>query len=451
MKRSQAERVRAQKTVFDSRYGKVAVYTRRHINGCDLRDPNDNRCSCPKWLYCRPRGGGKAVQKAAGTPSFTEACGEAQRILDGFNPEIAKAREKNEPVPGITIEAALDKYEAALKRRSLSAKYVHNCLMPFKRRKPAEYKSGRAKNPSFLDFLDRMNLTAREPVVRLEQVTSDILDAWSATWKTNDLSTHTWRGVVTTFMKWSRLHDHLVKQPEFREPHRVKAGNRCGYLDDGQIAKLRAALPFFRMPHHVLPENFAGRLGAFIDLGRWAGMAVADIVLFSPRVNLSDKNVLTYRRHKSGQIASVLLDPAVAARLRSIPPEAGSNPDQPFRFPGTPEEGNRQKWRARFKSLCNFVGITEVETETGVKEPHPHQLRDGFAISAITHGVSLENVARMLGHASTTMTQRSYLFWVKKREDHCIADQRAALARHAQAAATEPASAEPDARPTLVN
>ena len=56
-------------------------------------------------------------------------------------------------------------------------------------------------------------------------------------------------------------------------------------------------------------------------------------------------------------------------------------------------------------------------------------LRDTFAIDAISRGVSLENVAKMLGHATVQMTQHSYLFWITKRLDYCIEDQRTALTR----------------------
>ena len=423
---------RPQKTVFTTIFGTTIVYTPRHINGCNLRDRNENHCSCPKWIYMKKRGG-KAIQRAVRSPSFTEACAEAQRILRSFDPEIAKAREKNEPAPGISIEDALSLYEAALKRRSLSEKYASGCLLPFLRRNPKEYRNrkehGRARNLSFLDWLDRENLTAREPVTRMEQITSDHLDQWSAAWQTNDSSSHTWRGLVNAFLTWARKHDHIKHQPEFRERQRVKPGNRCGHFTDDQIARLYASVPFYPMKGRAMPENFAPRLTAFIDLGRWAGMAIADIVNFQPRANLASNNVLTYRRVKSGGIASVLLTPEVAARLRRIPTEDGSDPDRPFRFNATDLETNRQTWRYRFQKLCEFVGITEVETETGVKPPHPHQLRDTFAIDAITRGVSLENVARMLGHASVTMTQKSYLFWVKKRDDHSIEDQRKALGK----------------------
>jgi integrase len=447
-KTSKAPKKRLAKTTFSSIYGSVRVYTRRHINGCELGDPNDQRCSCPKWIYAKPRDG-RAVQKAAKSPSFTEACADAQRILKGFDPEIRAAREITEPVPGITIEACLEAYRSALDRRSLSTKYVSNCLMPFKRRMPCEYANGRAKNLSLLDFLDHFNLTARDPVVRMEQLTSDLLDRWAAGWKTNDSSTHTWRGVVTTFVRWAKLHDHIERQPVFRERHRVKAGNRCGYFNDEQFAKLCEMVPFYHVPSpHKKPENYAARLRAFLDLGRWGGMALLDIVNFAPKMHLGKNDVLTYRRGKNGMIACVALDPSVAARLRSIPPEAGSDPDKPLRFIGSPIDGNKQLWRARFENLCKFAGITEIETELGPTKPHPHALRDTCAISAITHGVSLENVAKMLGHSSIAMTQKSYLFWVAKRVDHCIDDQRQALSRRSQAAAAEK---QEQGAPTLIH
>jgi hypothetical protein len=167
---------RPQKTAFKTIFGSAIVYTPRHVNGCQLNDRNENNCSCPKWLYLKQRGG-KAIQRAVRSPSFTEACAEAQRVLRSFDPEIARAREQNEPKPGIGIDAAIALYEASLKRRSLSKKYTQNCLLPLKRRKPREYENGRAKNLSLVDYLDRENRAAREPVTRMEQITSSHLDA----------------------------------------------------------------------------------------------------------------------------------------------------------------------------------------------------------------------------------------------------------------------------------
>ena len=442
------------KTKFKTEHGTVIVYTPRHVGGCQLQDRNANLCSCPKWIYSKPKGG-KPTQHAAGTPSFTEAIAKAQELLDSFNPKVAAALAITKPKAGITIEDALALYEAALKRRSVTPKYVIGCLQPFKRRRQKEYRSrkehGRARNLSLLDFFDRANVTARDPVTRMAQLTSDHLDEWCAGWETNDASSHLWRGKVASFLKWSRMHKHIEVQPEFREPHRVRSGNRCGHFEDGQIARMYAAVPFYKMKNgHPMPENFAARMTAFLDCGRYAGMAIMDIVHFQPKVSLGKNDVLVYRRHKNGQIASVLLDPKVAARLRSIPLEKGSDPTRPFRFPTTDKETNCETWRYRFQSLCRSVGITEIETEIGKKRaPNVHMLRDSFAISAICAGIGLDNVARMLGHRSTQTTQRSYLFWIAKRDDSCVEDQRKALER--QAAAAQEAEPEPDIPPPLVN
>jgi site-specific recombinase XerD len=424
---------------LSNQFGTVRVYTRRHINGCQLPTADHNHCSCPKWIYAKARGA-HWTQKAANTPSFAEACDMAQKILRGFDPEISQARAITAPAPGISLEDALTRYYAVLGSRKLAADYLGGSITPvFDRRKARPHDRGRrAVNLPLLDYLDTLNRSLADPVKRVDQITGGLLDDWAATWETNDLTSKLWRTVATSFFRWTVQRGYAQKLPTFGEKMRVKAGNRCGYFTDDQMQKIRAALVFYRSRTRPLPDNYAERLAAMIALGRWAGMAIADIVCFSPQVNLSPNNVLTYRRHKSQQMAVVLLDPAIAARLRSIPPEAGSMPEQPLRFADRTEDRSRGIWRDRFQKLCDLAGIGEIETEIGTRRrAHPHMLRDTFAIDAITRGVSLENVAKMLGHATVEMTQRAYLFWVAKRLDYCIEDQRAALARVQIAAAVE--------------
>jgi site-specific recombinase XerD len=415
---------------LSSQYGTVRVYTRRHINGCKLPTPDHNHCSCPKWIYCKRRGG-NAIQKSAGTPSFTEATDQAQKILKGFDPEIAAARKVNTPVLGPAIEEVLTRYLGVLASRKLSPSYLAEIPTYFQRRPDLGYERRRAPlNPSLLDFLDTINLTLADPITRMEQISSNLLDDWAVSWRANDLTCKQWRTIANGFFRWAVGRRYLDRMPVFGERQRVKKGNRCGCFTDDQYQKLVATLPF-SLPNNVKPiANYAERLGAFLDLGRWAGMAVIDIVRFSPQANLDAHNVLTYSRAKNQQIAVVALDAAVAARLRSIPAEPGSLLEQPFCFPAMSEHTNGERWRNRFQSLCRKAGVPKVKTETGVmKNSHPHMLRDTFAIDAITRGVSLENVAKMMGHATIDMLQKAYLFWIAKRLDHCIEDQRLALAR----------------------
>lgn len=435
-KRSQPPRAESlrNRTIFSSLHGVAHVYTRRHIHGCTLRSPEQNHCACPKWIYSKARDG-KAVQQAARTPSFTEAAELAQKILKGFDPEIRAAREITSPTPGILLDAALDRYFAELRSRQVTEGYllhVRSCLC----RRPARpEKSRRGPSPlnqSLMEFIDQANLRAVSPVRELNQISNSLLRDWAATWRTNDLTSCRWRTIANTFVLWAIGLDYLDHEPTFGKPARLRAGNRCGSFSDLQYDRLLECLPFYRPARGATaPAHYAERLRAFLELGRWAGMAMGDIVRFSPRVNLSANNVLIYRRAKNGSTAGpILLDPGVAARLRAIPPEAGSSDDQPLRFVGKSNLRNGMIWRERFQKLCRLAEIGPIETEVGsIREAHPHMLRDTFAIDAITRGVSLENVAKMLGHASVQMTEHSYLFWIEKRLDHCIEDQRSALTR----------------------
>lgn len=462
---------------LDNRHGRVRVYTRRHINGCQLTDENQQHCPCPKWLYVKPAGLPR-YRISAETPSFAEACEIAQRLWKGMDPEIREARKIMAPVNlGIGIEQAIADYSEVLAARHCAPRYIDNVRSFFRRRLPPKHKRKPVLNLSLLDFLDRENLTAVTPITRVKQIDSAVLRRWQATWRSNDLTCGEWVKQTRMLLDWLFEEGLLEsKKPVIEAPNLI-VGNRCGYFTDEQYERLIAGLPFFPVPRagnardgHRLPlANYHERLRAFIEAGREGGMAIIDIVQFDPARSLGRDNVLTFRRHKNrtkptSPFATVALERDVAARLRSIPPENGSDPAKPFRFPDTSLEVNCNLWRRRFQKLCYFVGIKKIETEIGVtKNPHPHMLRDTCAIGAITHGVKLENVAKVLGHSTTAQTQRSYLFWTSKRLDSCVEDQRAALARRgrmnvatsADAAApgdtTEPISGQGNTRRTLVH
>jgi hypothetical protein len=88
---SESEFARSQargKFFISSRWGTVYVYTRRHLDGCRGISRFSCLCPCPKWIYSKPRGGGRARQESAHTSSFAEACEIARKILDGFESQV---------------------------------------------------------------------------------------------------------------------------------------------------------------------------------------------------------------------------------------------------------------------------------------------------------------------------------------------------------------------------
>jgi hypothetical protein len=143
---------------FKGKFGNVRVYTRRHINGCPLRDPNEGRCSCPKWIYSYPKDG-KPTRRAAGTPSFAEACEEAQKLFRGFEPEIRAARATvAEPETAVSVAEAVGLYLKGMESRRLSAGHMRgtrNVLdhSPASTRRNGGFVSDKM-NLSLLDFLD---------------------------------------------------------------------------------------------------------------------------------------------------------------------------------------------------------------------------------------------------------------------------------------------------------
>jgi site-specific recombinase XerD len=411
-------------TWLKSRFGNVRVYTRRHLGACTFISADQQNCSCPKWIYAKPHEG-KPRRFAAETPSYTEAVESAQEQLDGMNPKIARIEASHTRV---RIEAAITEYFAIMKPR-VSKRYFEGFL-PSIFLRAVKHASGRQSRLalSLLDFLD----TQRPDVKFLHQLKGADIDQWALGWKLADTTAAGRRSAVSSFLQWAEAREMIAREPKFTVKVKVKPGNRCGWLEPDAYAKLIGAISAFepsKFSNQPLPENFAPRMRALIELGRWAGMAMADLIKFQPATELVG-DVVLYARHKNGQIAGPIVLPSMelANRLRTVPLEPGASSAQPFRFHDN-EETSAIEWRRRFARLCKFAGLTEITTTSGRrKAPHPHMLRDTYAIDNIIRGVQLDNLAKMMGHTNTDMLQEHYSFWIKQREVYCEQQQRIALA-----------------------
>ena len=60
-----------------------------------------------------------------------------------------------------------------------------------------------------------------------------------------------------------------------------------------------------------------------------------------------------------------------------------------------------------------------------VPDCRPHRLRDTFAVRALIRGMQLEDISRLLGHASVKVTETYYAKWIgtrKRRLERLVAE-----------------------------
>ncbi|MGD1096932.1 MAG: tyrosine-type recombinase/integrase [Bryobacteraceae bacterium] len=63
-----------------------------------------------------------------------------------------------------------------------------------------------------------------------------------------------------------------------------------------------------------------------------------------------------------------------------------------------------------------YERMQAIGERCGVADCRPHRLRDTFAVRLLLKGIALEDVSRLLGHASIAVTERYYAAWVPSRK-----------------------------------
>jgi integrase len=147
-------------------------------------------------------------------------------------------------------------------------------------------------------------------------------------------------------------------------------------------------------------------LRAMILVMRYTGLRIRDVVTL--RRDSVIKGKLFLRTSKTGTDVYCPLPPEVVSALDSIPTS------KYFFWNGESKPrsavGNYQK------TLQKVFELAEVP------RAYPHLFRHTFATDLLQKGVSVQNVAMLLGHSSTKMTERRYSHWIKSRLDSLEAD-----------------------------
>ncbi len=268
--------------------------------------------------------------------------------------------------------------------------------------------------------------------VHIADINPSHVTAWRASWKFNDYTRAQRWGMVKSFFNFCERQGWIQNSPA-RGLGRIKypKGSRTAIFTDRQYAAILATIPNYE-PENVPAATRAAwqqRIMTFVEFLRWSGMALIDAVQFRP-VLVDHEGILKYTRQKTGELATVQLPGNVVALLRSVPLERDSiGPDEPFRTKNYTPHSDTITWRKRLMRLFTLAGIEKVRNELGrERKPHPHMMRDTFAVWYLRHGVPLHAVAKMLGHSDPSTTARAYLPFVEELQRATIAEGRKALA-----------------------
>jgi len=407
----------------------------RHSSDCrDRRKGSDwRKCDCRKSLLVydgTTRKNGRLANRvvSAETRSWTKAEQAAQDWLDQFDPEKQelKSLRAEKERKQTRIEDAVALYLADMIARLGDHGTVAMARSLLGHVDPDT--KAVTKNGHLFDFLDRQ---VPRPTF-LAELTSPLLTKWRSSWTFgSDLTARQRWSMVKGFFTFCESQGWLDDSPARKiKPLRAAKGNRTAVFTDDQYTKILSTIMAYQ-PENVpaaTRDNWQRRLTTFLELLRWSGMDLIDAVQFTPDL-VDNDGVLRYRRQKTGVLATVPLPDRLVVLLRDVPPERDTiGPEQPFRQRDCTVDSDTRTWARRLEAMFALAGIHEVRTDHRVRKPHVKMLRDTFAVWHLRNGAKLHTVSKMLGHAKTETTEKSYLPWVKELEQAHIEDARKALA-----------------------
>ena len=358
----------------------ISVYT-RHSEACPKRsDTSWRRCRCQKWLYCKdwPK-----PQRSAKTRSWAEAEDRARKL------------EQGNTVPDLNVRTVADAVKAYLgdvAARNLSDNY--------------QAKLTRELN----ELADWAKL---KPVPGMRHWDLHLLEEFRGTWTEGPVTRRKRQERMRSFFLYCERHAWIDRNPA-KSLSRIKVDTTpTDYFTRDEMAKILAAID----QYDAKPETRA-KLKGVVLLMRWSGLRLGDAVRLE-RARLVNGELLLYTA-KTGTPVFCPLPPSVVSLLEGV---SNSNPKY-FFWSGASTANNAGDpfWR-HLEKVLKKAGLE--------KRAHPHMLRDTFAVEMLLAGVPLDQVAMLLGHSSTKITEKHYSPFVKARQEQL--KQSVTLAWSAQA------------------
>jgi integrase/recombinase XerD len=209
---------------------------------------------------------------------------------------------------------------------------------------------------------------------------------------------------LRTFFKFCQSRKWLSDNPAaaLKMPKNTEA--QIEPFTSDEIKKIIAAIASYPDRENAI------RLMALVLLLRHSGLRLGDAVTL-PRDRISSHKLLL-RTEKTGTMVWVPLPRSVTEAIDKCP----------GKYPFWSGNGKRKSvvgnWQRALKLLFKLADV---------KHGHAHRFRHSYACELLMAGVSLTNVARLLGHSSEKITEKHYSAWVKGWQDQLEADVRRAF------------------------
>jgi integrase/recombinase XerD len=251
----------------------------------------------------------------------------------------------------------------------------------------------------------------------LKQIGVDEITQFRSTWTDSPISKYKKQERLKGFFHFCVAREWMRTNPVAAlKPIKVPPSPTLPFDEEQMTAILKACDRY--SINGIYGEHNCTRLHALTLLMRYSGLRIGDAVTCA-RDRLVDSKLFLYQA-KTGTPVYCPLPPLVVDALSEV---KGPNPKYFF------WTGNGKTKSAVADAQRSFRKLFELAKVEG----HPHMFRDTFAVELLKHGVPLETVSMLLGHASIKVTEKHYKPWVKTLQDKLEAEAMKAWPKSASA------------------
>jgi integrase/recombinase XerD len=195
----------------------------------------------------------------------------------------------------------------------------------------------------------------------------------------------------------------LVKNPRSRDASDRRGEQKLPFSDD-EIKRMYEACPKYGTEQRYRWKGHD--LADFISLSLYTGLRISDVAQFHIDRMQADTGEILIRTTKAGTHVYTWVPPWLQERIKIRAKEVG-----PFIF-GAHQTKSLEVitdlWRRKLNKLWEMSGPWKVK-------PTPHRFRHTFARIVLQRGVSVRDVADLLGN-SEPMIRKHYAAWIPERQ-----------------------------------